>query len=160
MYQIELANNSRHQNIEIIYNNKNVYYKTTRIIRRDDTLAAFPSKDLEISLGLQYIAINADEKYACKKCAQCFEYEHHLMLHARYFCSYNINSLLKTLSSLRPVTEISPPPPYAPPPPAPAQNLAQNYSSLLDTLKHMPQMWPNTSDSFNQLQAWVMPKMN
>jgi len=55
MYEIDLANNSRQQNFEIIYNNKNVYYKTTRPVLRNEFLSAFPSKDLEISLGLQYI---------------------------------------------------------------------------------------------------------
>ena len=55
MYEIDLANNSREQNLEIIYNNKNVYYKTTRPVLRNEFLSAFPSKDLEISLGLQYI---------------------------------------------------------------------------------------------------------
>ena len=59
MYQIDLANNSRQQNLEIIYNNKNVYYKTIKPVHRDDLLVAFPSKDLEISLGLQYIAITS-----------------------------------------------------------------------------------------------------
>lgn len=55
MYEIDLANNSRQQNLEIIYNNKKVFYKTIRPIFKYETLSAFPSKDLEISLGLPYI---------------------------------------------------------------------------------------------------------
>jgi hypothetical protein len=31
---------------------------------------------------------------------RCFEYEHHLMLHVRYFCFSNINNLLRTMNNL------------------------------------------------------------
>ena len=55
MHQISLANNIQLQNLEIIYNNHKVFFKTTKEILKGDSLMAFPSKDLEISLGLQYV---------------------------------------------------------------------------------------------------------
>lgn len=58
MYDVELAKNSKQQNIEIIYNNNRVYFKTVKNIFKHDFICAFPSKDLEISLGLQFIPIN------------------------------------------------------------------------------------------------------
>lgn len=58
MHQITLASNQQQQNLEIIYNNNDVYFKTTRILFRDDELFAFPSKDLEIALGLQFVPLN------------------------------------------------------------------------------------------------------
>jgi hypothetical protein len=33
----------------------------------------------------------------CKKCAQAFNYQYHLMLHIRYFCSFNTNNLLRLI---------------------------------------------------------------
>lgn len=62
MYNVQLAKNNREQNIEIIYNNKLIYFKTIRKIFKNETLYAFPSKDLEISLGLPYVAINEGKK--------------------------------------------------------------------------------------------------
>lgn len=58
MQKVELARNSRHQNLEIVYNNNRVYFKTTRVVHKHEVLAAFPSKDLEISLGLQFIPMH------------------------------------------------------------------------------------------------------
>ncbi len=58
MYDVDLAENSTNQNMEIIYNNNQVFYKTIKRIYKNDLLKAFPSKDLEISLGLQFIQIN------------------------------------------------------------------------------------------------------
>ena len=58
MHQIELADNYQQQNLEIIYNNNQVYYKTIKTIFKNEKLAAFPSKDLEISLGLQFVPYN------------------------------------------------------------------------------------------------------
>ena len=58
MHSINLANNRSEQNLEIIYNEKSVYFKTLRTIYKNDQLLAFPSKDLEISLGLQFVPIN------------------------------------------------------------------------------------------------------
>ena len=58
MHQIELADNYQQQNLEIIYNNNQVYYKTIKTIFKNEKLAAFPSKDLEISLGLQFVPCN------------------------------------------------------------------------------------------------------
>lgn len=58
MHQVELAKSSREQNLEIIYNNNRVYFKTVRTIYKHEILAAFPSKDLEISLGLQFVPIH------------------------------------------------------------------------------------------------------
>ena len=55
MHLIELADNCQDQNMEIIYNNSQVFFKSTRPIAKHDILRAFPSKDLEISLGLQFI---------------------------------------------------------------------------------------------------------
>ena len=55
MYEIELSKSSREQNMEIIYNDNKVYFKTVKTILKDDFLNVFPSKDLEISLGLQFI---------------------------------------------------------------------------------------------------------
>ena len=59
MYDISLAKSSHEQNVEIIYNNKQLYFKTTKKIYKYDTLLAFPAKDLEIALGLQFIPFNA-----------------------------------------------------------------------------------------------------
>lgn len=97
MYQIQLANNSQQQNFEIIYNNNNVYYKATRRIEKNETLFAFPSKDLEISLGLMFVPARSDENYSCKKCMTTFCFTNHLMLHARYFC--NMKTLRSQLES-------------------------------------------------------------
>lgn len=58
MWAVELARSSRHQNLEIIYNNNRVYFKTVRAIRKHEPLAAYPSKDLEISLGIQFIPMH------------------------------------------------------------------------------------------------------
>lgn len=58
MHQISLANSIQVQNLEIIYNNYKVFFKTTKEIFKGDNLVAFPSKDLEISLGLQYVPFN------------------------------------------------------------------------------------------------------
>ena len=55
MHEIELARNFREQNLEIIYNDNQVYFKATKTILKNQILTAFPSKDLEISLGLQFI---------------------------------------------------------------------------------------------------------
>ena len=57
MHGIQLADSSRQQNLEIIYNNNKVYFKTIKKLCKDEPLYAFPSKDLEISLGLQFIPI-------------------------------------------------------------------------------------------------------
>lgn len=62
MRNISLANNKLEQNLEIIYNDKNVYFKTLRTIFKNEDLLAFPSKDLEISLGLQFIPISSGNK--------------------------------------------------------------------------------------------------
>ena len=59
MHNISLANNRVEQNLEIIYNEKSVYFKTVRTIYKNDQLLAFPSKDLEISLGLQYVPVSS-----------------------------------------------------------------------------------------------------
>lgn len=59
MYDIELSESSRDQNMEIIFNDNKVYFKAVRKIFKNDFLNAFPSKDLEISLGLQYIPFNS-----------------------------------------------------------------------------------------------------
>ena len=58
MHDIQLADSSRQQNLEIIYNNNKVYFKTIKIVYKDEPLTVFPSKDLEISLGLQFIPIH------------------------------------------------------------------------------------------------------
>jgi hypothetical protein len=121
MYDIDLAENSTNQNLEIIYNNNQVFYKTIKRIYKDDLLKAFPSKDLEISLGLQFIQINSgkvillryplklisfkfinfkENIYTCKKCSKNFNFQYHLMLHSRYFCTFNTNNLLKILSGV------------------------------------------------------------
>ncbi len=63
MYRITLAKNQQQQNLEIIYNNNNVYFKTIHKLFRDDELYAFPSKDLEISLGLQFVPLNKCKSY-------------------------------------------------------------------------------------------------
>lgn len=55
MYEIELSKSSREQNMEIIYNDNKVYFKSVKKILKEDFLNVFPSKDLEISLGLQFI---------------------------------------------------------------------------------------------------------
>lgn len=55
MHNISLASNRSEQNLEIIYNDRNVYFKTLRCVYKNEDLLAFPSKDLEISLGLQFI---------------------------------------------------------------------------------------------------------
>ena len=57
MHDIQLADSSRQQNLEIIYNNNKVYFKTIKTVYKDEPLTIFPSKDLEISLGLQFIPI-------------------------------------------------------------------------------------------------------
>lgn len=59
MRQVELAKNSKQQNLEIIYNNNRVFFKTVRNIYKNELLTIFPSKDLEISLGLQFIPIHS-----------------------------------------------------------------------------------------------------
>jgi hypothetical protein len=59
MYDVELAENSSSQNLEIIYNNNQVYFKTIKPVFKFEFLKAFPSKDLEISLGLQFIPISS-----------------------------------------------------------------------------------------------------
>lgn len=100
MYEIELSKSSREQNMEIIYNDNKVYFKTVKTVYKDEILNAFPSKDLEISLGLQFIPFQKENKYECKKCTKPFEYQYKLMLHARYFCSFNTNNFLKNLSQL------------------------------------------------------------
>ncbi len=58
MYNVPLANNSREQNLEIIYNNKLLFFKVIKRVDKNDALKAFPSKDLEIALGLQFIPYN------------------------------------------------------------------------------------------------------
>ena len=97
MHNINLANNKTDQNLEIIYNDKNVYFKTLRTIYKNEYLTAFPSKDLEISLGLQFIPISSINVYSCRKCQQSFKFQYHIMLHNRYFCSLTPNNYLKTL---------------------------------------------------------------
>ncbi len=97
MHKINLANNKTDQNLEIIYNDKNVYFKTLRTIHKNEYLTAFPSKDLEISLGLQFIPISSTNVYSCRKCQQSFKFQYHIMLHNRYFCSLTPNNYLKTL---------------------------------------------------------------
>ena len=57
MHDVELAKNSKQQNMEIIYNDNQVYYKSTKTIFKNEVLYAYPSKDLEISLGLQYFPL-------------------------------------------------------------------------------------------------------
>jgi hypothetical protein len=57
--EIELAKDSRQQNIEIIYNFKQIYFKATSRLAKNELLYAFPSKDLEIALGLQYVPQSA-----------------------------------------------------------------------------------------------------
>lgn len=118
MHDLGLARNSRQKNLEIIYNDNKVYFKTVRPIYKHESLSAFPSKDLEISLGLQFIPAHSgkfgalelhilmlnrffcieEDKYTCKKCMHEFTYQYGLMLHSRYFCSRNTNKLLKTIS--------------------------------------------------------------
>jgi hypothetical protein len=56
---VSLAKSRREQNLEIVYNNKQLYFKTIKNIFKNDTLLAFPAKDLEIALGLQFIPFNA-----------------------------------------------------------------------------------------------------
>ena len=97
MNEIELARNPREQSLEIICNGNQFYFKTIKKLFKGDRLCAFPSKDLEISLGLQYIPINSDEIYLCKKCSQQFYYQYALMIHNRYFCSFNANNLLRSI---------------------------------------------------------------
>jgi hypothetical protein len=109
MHEIQLSRFSHEQNVEIIYNNnKRIYYKTMRRIKKHEILKAFPSKDLEIALGLQYIPSNMNSlnglddeeyfnninnrKYMCKKCSQSFNYPNNLMLHTRYFCTFRLNN--------------------------------------------------------------------
>ena len=58
MYNVALAKNSREQNLEIIYNNKLLFFKVIKNITKHEVLYAFPSKDLEIALGLQFIPFN------------------------------------------------------------------------------------------------------
>jgi hypothetical protein len=58
MHRIGLANEFQQQNLEIIYNDNKIYYKTLKKIKKNEQLMTFPSKDLEISLGLQYVPIN------------------------------------------------------------------------------------------------------
>ncbi|CAF0792529.1 unnamed protein product [Brachionus calyciflorus] len=99
MYDIELSKSSREQNMEIIYNDNRVYFKSVKRIFRGDFLNVFPSKDLEISLGLQFIPFQTDNQYICKKCSKTFEFQYNLMLHTRYFCTFNINNLLKNLKT-------------------------------------------------------------
>lgn len=57
MQDVELARNSREQNMEIIYNDNQVYFKATRTIFKSEVLYVYPSKDLEIALGLQYFPL-------------------------------------------------------------------------------------------------------
>ena len=97
MHSISLANNKSEQNLEIIYNDKNVFFKTVKSIYQNEELVAFPSKDLEISLGLQFIPVKTDDNYQCRKCLQNFRYQYHLMLHNRYFCSLTANNLMRTV---------------------------------------------------------------
>ena len=63
MHRVELARNSRQQNLEIIYNNNRVYFKTVRVIHKHEFLVVFPSKDLEISLGLQCVPIHPGREF-------------------------------------------------------------------------------------------------
>ena len=59
MLDVELARNSQEQNMEIICCNDNrIYFKTIKTINKNEILRIFPAKDLEISLGLQYIPYN------------------------------------------------------------------------------------------------------
>lgn len=61
MYDIELSESLQDQNMEIIFNDSRVYFKVIKRINKNDFLNAFPSKDLEISLGLQYIPFNSSK---------------------------------------------------------------------------------------------------
>ncbi len=99
MHSIQLARFPQEQNLEIIYNNASVYFKATRPIFMNEELYGFPSKDLEISLGLAFVPMREDETYACRKCARSFRFPNCLMLHARYFCSARANNCLKRKTS-------------------------------------------------------------
>ena len=55
MKEVELAKSSREQNLEIICNQNQIFFRTLRTIFKNEILYSYPSKDLEISLALPFV---------------------------------------------------------------------------------------------------------
>lgn len=51
----------------------------------------------------------SDDSYSCKKCYQSFKFQYGLMLHMRYFCSFNPNNFIKSLLKASLIKENSDP---------------------------------------------------
>lgn len=87
MFKVSLACQTSEINMEILSDNKRVFFKAIRQIKPGEVLYVFPAKDVEISLGLPFVPVDLiNKEYKCKKCNKNLNHQFCLMLHLKYFC--------------------------------------------------------------------------
>ncbi|XP_006630371.2 zinc finger protein 488 isoform X1 [Lepisosteus oculatus] len=85
---VQAAGNREEQNMEAYLKSSQLYFRSTRSIRKDEELLVWYDKELSHLLGFNDInPQHLQDGFKCTKCDQTFKNEHPYLAHCRFLCA-------------------------------------------------------------------------
>ncbi|NWQ78041.1 ZN488 protein, partial [Columbina picui] len=95
MRLVQAAANSKEQNLEAYLENSQLYYRSTRKIKKNEELLVWYDKELSSLLGFNEIKPQSPQnELRCQECDRVFKCEHSYLSHVRFLCVPEKSALL------------------------------------------------------------------
>ncbi|XP_072881874.1 zinc finger protein 488 [Hemitrygon akajei] len=98
---VQAANNAKEQNLEAYLKSGQLYYRSTRRIRKDEELFVWYDNELSTLLGFTDIKTHTGSNtFRCTDCGQELKYENPYLAHVRFFCGKRKDYLWRDFQTL------------------------------------------------------------
>ncbi|XP_065495630.1 zinc finger protein 488 [Caloenas nicobarica] len=95
MRLVQAAANSKEQNLEAYLENSQLYYRSTRKIKKNEELLVWYDEELSSLLGFNEIKPQSPQnELRCQECDRVFKCEHSYLSHVRFLCVPEKSALL------------------------------------------------------------------